>query len=106
MLYIFIAFLIVALIGIKFNKINDIDDEAMSHDRTLMINGFFVALVLFSHFNSYVTYINQFDQIYLKIFLKIGQLMVTTFLFYSGYGIFESIKNKPNYIDHFLKKGF
>lgn len=106
MLYIFIAFLIVALIGIKFNKINDINDEAMSHDRTLMINGFFVALVLFSHFNSYVTYINQFDQIYLKIFLKIGQLMVTTFLFYSGYGIFESIKNKPNYIDHFLKKRF
>ena len=29
--------------------------------------------------------------------------MVTTFLFYSGYGIYESIKSKKNYIDNFLK---
>ena len=30
--------------------------------------------------------------------------MVTTFLFFSGYGIFESIKNKNNYIDSFFRK--
>ena len=29
--------------------------------------------------------------------------MVTTFLFYSGYGIYESIKSKKKYIDNFFK---
>ena len=30
--------------------------------------------------------------------------MVTTFLFYSGYGILESVKNKKNYMDNFFRK--
>ena len=68
-----------------------------------MINGFFVGLILFSHFNSYVTTNMKFDSIYYYIFDKIGQLMVTTFLFYSGYGIYESIKSKKKYIDNFFK---
>ena len=67
-----------------------------------MINGFFVGLVLFSHFNSYVITNSSIDSIYYFIF-KMGQLMVTTFLFYSGYGIYESIKNKKNYINNFFK---
>ena len=68
-----------------------------------MINGFFVGLILFSHFNSYVTTNMKFDSIYYYIFDKIGQLMVTTFLFYSGYGIYESIKSKKNILIIFLK---
>lgn len=33
----------------------------------------------------------------------ISQLVVTMFLFYSGYGIYESIKTKAHYIQNFLK---
>lgn len=104
MIYIFILFVIVSLIGINFKNIKTIDKEALSHERTTMINGFFVGLILFSHFNSYITSNLKIDTIYYFIFNQISQLMVTTFLFYSGYGIYESIKNKKNYMDSFLKK--
>lgn len=103
MLYIFIIFLILSLIGISFKNVKNVDKSALSHERTIMINGFFVGLILFSHFNSYVTTNMKFDSIYYYIFDKIGQLMVTTFLFYSGYGIYESIKSKKKYIDNFFK---
>ena len=103
MLYIFIIFLILSLIGISFKNVKNVDKSALSHERTIMINGFFVGLILFSHFNSYVTTNMKFDSIYYYIFDKIGQLMVTTFLFYSEYGIYESIKSKKKYIDNFFK---
>lgn len=103
MLYIFIIFIVLSLYKISFNKINQIDEEALSHSRTTMINGFFVGLILFSHFNSYVSLSSSTDKIYLMIMRNIAQLMVTTFLFYSGYGIYESIKNKPKYMENFFK---
>lgn len=103
MIYIFIIFLLISLIGINFKSIKTIDKDALSHERTTMINGFFVGLILFSHFNSYVTFTSKTDNIYFFVINNIGQLMVTTFLFYSGYGIFESIKNKENYINNFFK---
>ena len=101
MLYLFILFLFMSLIGISFKNIKSIDKDALSRDRTTMINGFFVGLILFSHFNSYISL--DGDSLYYLIFNKINQLMVTTFLFYSGYGILESIKNEKDYIDNFFK---
>ncbi len=102
MIYIFAIFILVSLVGLSFKNIKNIDNEALTLERTTMINGFFVGLVLFSHFNSYVITNSSIDSIYYFIF-KMGQLMVTTFLFYSGYGIYESIKNKKNYINKFFK---
>ena len=103
MIFIFGIFLIISLIGISFKGLKSIDENALSPERTTMINGFFVGLILFSHFNSYVTTDMNVDKIYYFLFYIINQLMVTTFLFYSGYGIFESIKNKKNYMDNFFK---
>lgn len=102
MIYIFMMFILISLVGINFKNINGIDYDALTIKRTTMINGFFVGIVFFSHFNSYAITNNLIDSIYYSFF-KMGQLMVTTFLFYSGYGIYESIKNKKNYIDSFLK---
>ena len=93
MLYIFIIFILISFIGINFQNIKGIDGDALSKERTTMINGIFVVIVLFSHFNSYATSDIAVDKIY-YLFFKIGQLTVTPFLFYSGYGIYESIKNK------------
>lgn len=104
MLYLFLLYLSLSLIGINFNKINLIDETALDRERTTMINGFFVGLVFFSHFNSYVNLNGSLNNIYIKIFNLIGQLMVTTFLFYSGFGVLESIKNKKDYINSFFKK--
>ncbi len=100
MLYLLIAYLIVCLIGINFNKK---DDNFLSKNSTMCINGIFVGIILFSHFNVYVTFIPITDLLYYRIIKKIGQLMVTTFFMYSGYGIMESVKTKKNYINNFFK---
>ncbi|MBR2883754.1 MAG: acyltransferase family protein, partial [Clostridia bacterium] len=76
----------------------------MSMDKTASIKGVFILLVFFSHFNSYTHFNGGFDKIYVAFFNYIGQAMVTMFLFYSGFGIMESIKNKKNYIKTMPKK--
>ena len=37
MLYIFIIFLILSLIGISFKNVKNVDKSALSHERTIMI---------------------------------------------------------------------
>ncbi len=106
MFYFFLCFCLLSLFGLSFRKAKGIDDEALTADRTVMINGFFVGIIMFSHFNGYVKLDGVLNGIYLRIFKEISQLMVTTFLFYSGYGIFESIKYKNCYIKTFFKKRF
>ena len=103
MLYIFLAYIALCLVGANFKSIKTFNKDLLSKETTNAINGIFVGIILFSHFNSYLTFTNPTDLIYLKIIRKIGQLMVTTFFFYSGYGILESIKNKKDYMKHFFK---
>ncbi|MBR3868117.1 MAG: acyltransferase family protein [Clostridia bacterium] len=68
--------------------------DYMSVEKTMSIKGIFILIVFFSHFNSYVTFSSPAEYYYVKIFHIIGQAMVTLFLFYSGYGVMESIKKK------------
>ena len=68
--------------------------DYMSVEKTMSIKGIFILIVFFSHFNSYVTFDSPVEHYYVKIFKYIGQAMVTLFLFYSGYGVMESIKKK------------
>ena len=83
MIYIFSIFIIICLIGIDFKNKKVIDENALNRERTLALNGIFVGIVLFSHFNSYVTFTNKLDLLYYNlIYDKTGQLMVTTFLFF------------------------
>lgn len=69
------------------------------------VKGFFVILIFLSHFNSYVLYTDPID-LPLADFCKFfGQLIVAPFFFYSGYGVYESIKKKGNdYIRSFPKR--
>lgn len=77
----------------------------LNRDTTNCINGIFILLVFMSHFNPYVKFTVTSDIWYARIIGKVGQLMVTTFLFYSGYGIMESIKSKgTDYIKNIPKK--
>ena len=81
--------------------------DFLNHDTTNCVNGIFILLVFMSHFNSYVQYTVQSDLWYARLVGIVGQLMVTTFLFYSGYGIMESIKLKGViYILNIPKKRF
>ena len=74
-------------------------DDYLSIEKTNSIKGIFILIVIFQHFNQYVEYSSFIDVQYLRFFNCIGQRMVTLFLFYSGYGIRESIAKKgSNYI--------
>lgn len=96
MIVFFALFAVLCLIGMQLKPANGdkFITDYMSIDKTMSIKGIFIILVFFSHFNSYVTYTAPVDVAYFNLFNNIGQCMVTLFLFYSGYGVMESIKKK------------
>lgn len=88
--------LIIPLPEIKSaNKGGGYHEDYLKPNQTLPIKGIFVILVFFRHS---VNYLNYSESILDKAFLKIdslsSQLIVSAFLFYSGFGIYESIKTK------------
>lgn len=86
---------------------SDFHRDYMDVAQTTSIKGIFITIVLLSHANSYLKIEGSFgDEIYMMFFNILGQLMVTLFLFYSGYGVMESYKNKDCYEKNFLKNRF
>ena len=81
-----------------------IDSQYLSKNYTLSIKGVFVIIVFLSHVRAYTEFTSSTDIWVIEILDYLGQLMVAMFLFYSGYGIYESIKRKGKaYIDSFPK---
>jgi len=78
---------------IKFAKPNNYFDDNLSKEKTSSINGIFVALVFFSHIGGYLSK-SFYDEIYYSIPLICTQMIVVSFLFFSGYGMMESLKAK------------
>ena len=88
--------------GAKIYKFNE---NYISPKYTNAIKGVFALIILFSHMRGYITLSNNFyDQWFCGILDFIGQLMVAPYLFYSGFGIMESLKNKPYYMQAYPKK--
>lgn len=69
-------------------------EDYLSVENTTSIKGIFICFVFFSHVSGYVTYTYVIDSYSMLPFLYCYQTIVTLFLFYSGYGIMESIKKK------------
>lgn len=84
----------------KFHQ--KINNDYMSVYDTTCIKGVFIIVVFFSHFDSYVEYTASLDTFYHS--LNIGQAMVTMFLFYSGFGVMESIKKSDKYVEEMPRK--
>ena len=93
MLIIVIIFFVLIISRIKFVNYND---EYISRETTKKINGIFVFLVILRHFSSYIELTGALKETYEVLQKFLGQLIVATFLFYSGYGILEAIKNKKD----------
>ena len=66
----------------------------MERESTLSIAGIFALIIILSHFGQYIQPGNVLDDLGFSFTNLLGQLMVVPFLFYSGYGVFESIKTK------------
>ncbi len=70
-------------------------NDYLSKDKTASVKGIFVIVVLLSHYCNRCVFEAGGDRLVHRILgVYIGQLMVTMFLFYSGYGIMESYKRK------------
>ena len=105
MLILYLIFLILFIVGLRIKK-HGFNESYIDIKTTTIINGFFVVMIFFSHFRNYYTTSNVFDELLNSFCTNVGQMMVATFLFYSGYGIMESIKNKKDYIKFFFKNRF
>lgn len=88
-----IFIIIISLMGIKiFTK--ESNKNYLSKDNTTCIKGIFILIVFYSHLCNYIPLQHSKDFLMYGLRNFLGQLMVTMFLFYSGYGIYESIKKK------------
>ena len=85
-----------------------VNTDYLSPQNTLPVKGFFTFLVMCSHSRDYITLSNGIlDHYFNTITNIIGQLMVAPFFFYSGFGIYESVKkNGAGYIQAFPKRRF
>lgn len=107
MLYVFILALVVFFYGVSVVKSNEFNTDYMSKENTGAVNGIFVLFVFMSHISNYMDFSNAYESIWLDFRSWLGQLMVTTFLFYSGYGMMCSIIKKGNdYVRPLFKNRF
>lgn len=91
MTIVFLGFIVLCLFQLKFCADNE---DYMSREQTQRINAVFVFLILMSHFVTYVDLDHTYSEFYLYVRNFLKQLVVVTFLFFSGYGMFESFKKK------------
>lgn len=98
MLVYLIIFLMFICSGMKIAEENSFNRDYLKHDSTLAINGIFVVLVFFSHCTESLDLSGIYDGVYVALKKSLLQMVVVPFLFYSGFGIMESIKNKKGYV--------
>lgn len=80
------------------------NEDYMSKEKTTAVNGIFVMLVFLRHITSYVQY-GKYSEIFSYMNIRLGQFIVVSFLFYSGYGCMTAVINKgSSYIESMPKK--
>lgn len=73
---------------------NQFNKEYLSIRQTNVIKGIFVILVLLGHGSSYLKIDSPLDLAYLSLKSHLDQMVVSMFLFYSGFGMMKSIMKK------------
>lgn len=85
--------LLMAAYGLRIRKTGFCEDY-IDQPNIQPIKGIFLLLVFISHFVSYVSLRGVWDVPYFEIRQFLGQLVVAPFLFYSGFGVAESIQKR------------
>lgn len=93
---IFFIVILIAIIcsGMTAAKKGEFFADYCSPKNTGTINGIFSVLIFLSHIVTYIDFDSPWDEPYMAFRAFMGQLVVATYLFYSGYGIMESYKKK------------
>lgn len=111
MIFLYILILLLALYGIKINKAGCFADY-IEKEQCNAIKGIFIIVVFCRHIWPYMmkagyTFSNIGDVLFLYVDGIIQQLLVVMFLFYSGYGVMQSIEKKGNvYVKSIPRKRF
>lgn len=95
---------LLAFICLYKMKFSSFHKDYMSKDQTGSIKGIFAVIIFCSHIKGYTQLSNNLlDNLYVTLLGHLGQLMVTLFFFYSGYGVLKSYIAKDNYSKNFAK---
>lgn len=108
MILFWLAFAVLLLAGARWRRHGFVGDY-LSRRHTTAINGFFVGWVFLRHVGDYISRDAQtfsfLDQLFGGLEFLFGQLIVATFLFFSGYGVMTSIASKGrDYVKTFPRK--
>lgn len=68
--------------------------DYLAKENTTAVSGVFVILVFLRHFYGNTTVNGAFDGFAGQLNTRMGQLLVTAFLFYSGFGVMNAIAAK------------
>lgn len=93
LIFVIILFIVICS-GLTVAGKNEFFGDYCSPRNTATVNGIFSVLIFLSHACGYLKLGGALDTPYLELRSFLGQLVVVTYLFYSGYGIMESIKKK------------
>ncbi len=97
-----ILLFVILLIGVKGTK--KFHEDAFSLSITKGIQGFCAVGIILHHLSQTITQNGKFDKGIMNIMCDIGVFFVGVFFFCSGYGVYTSLKTKPNYLKGFLPK--
>lgn len=89
-----VCILIAACIGLRYAGRGRFFEDCLARDKIQPIKGIFILLIFASHFYQYVELKSPLSQPYVTIKVLLGQLVVAPFLFYSGFGVAESVRRK------------
>lgn len=95
---------VLLLLGAKFYKRGQWNEEFLDYGQTKYFQGFLAVCIMLHHIGQEMGASWQTYTLYpgLEFFIPLGYVIVSIFMFCSGYGLFVSYEQKPNY----LSKGF
>ena len=97
---ILIALILLLLLGAKVSKIREWQEEPLGLESSKAVQGFAAVAIIIHHLAQELVE----DAGSLAFFSELGVLFVGVFFFFSGYGLYTSLKTKENYLKGFLKK--
>lgn len=98
--FILIALVAILCVGSKIAAKNEWQDEPLSLEVSKAIQGFCAVAIIIHHLAQNL--MEKADV--LQGFSEFGVLFVGVFFFFSGYGLYTSLKTKENYLKGFLRK--
>lgn len=102
-----LAVFMLVFVGMKPAKNGEFITTYISRQQSTAINGLFTLFVFLSHVSTYIKLDSVYDKPYSSFKSYMLQMVVVPFLFYSGYGIMESIKKKgTDYVKQIPKNRF